>query len=52
MSYTGVETARKLIDGESVPEKFVDMGVVVVNEETINQAEVQEVLSYNGADGL
>lgn len=52
MSYTGVETARKLIDGESVPAKFVDMGVVVVNEETINQAEVQEVLSYSGADGL
>lgn len=47
MSYTGVETAQRLVNGEDIPVKFVDMGVIVVNRETINQAEVQEVLSYN-----
>ncbi len=47
MSYTGIETALKLIDGETIPVKFADMGVIVVNSDTINQAEVQEALMHN-----
>ena len=47
MSYTGIETALRLMGGEEVPAKFVDMGVVVVNRDTINQAEVQEALRHN-----
>ena len=47
MSYSGVETALKLISGEEMPVKFVDMGVIVVNKDTIQQAEVQETLIHN-----
>ncbi len=47
MSYTGVETSLKLISGEHTDVKFVDMGVVVVNKDTINQKEVQEALQHN-----
>lgn len=47
MSYTGVETALKLIDGEKMSVKFSDMGVIVVNKDTIDQAEVQETLLHN-----
>ncbi len=47
MSYTGIETALKLIDGEEAPVKFADMGVVAVNKDTIDQPEVQEALRHN-----
>ncbi len=47
MSYTGVETAMKLINGEKAPVKFSDTGVVAVNKDTIDQAEVQEALMHN-----
>lgn len=47
MSYIGVEKAMKLINGDTVEEKFVDTGVMVVNEDTINDPEVQELLKQN-----
>ena len=47
MSYTGVETAMKLINGEKAPVKFADTGVVAVNRDTIDQEEVQEALLHN-----
>lgn len=47
MSHTGIETALKIIDGENTDVKFVDMGVVVVNKDTINQTEVKETLLHN-----
>lgn len=47
MSYTGIETSLKLLKGETIPVKFADMGVIVVNNETIGNAEVQEVLRHN-----
>ena len=47
MSYIGIETALRLIKGEEAPAKFVDMGVIVVNSDTINQTEVQEALLHN-----
>ena len=47
MGYTGVESALKLTDGQEMPVKFEDMGVIVVNKDTIDQAEVQEALLHN-----
>lgn len=47
MSYTGVETAMKLINGEKAPVKFADTGVVAVNRDTIDQEEVQKALLHN-----
>lgn len=47
MGYTGVRSAMELIGGQKIPVKFVDTGVVVVNKDTIDQAEVQEALLYN-----
>lgn len=47
MGYKGVETALELIDGQNVPVKFADTGVVVVNNNNINEAEVQEALLHN-----
>lgn len=46
MSYRGVEAALELIDGKTMPIKFVDMGVVTVNSETIRTPEVQEVIKH------
>ena len=45
MGYTGVESALGLSDGISVDNKFIDMGVV--NKDTINQADIQEILQHN-----
>ncbi len=47
MSYAGIEAALKRLDGETAPVKFVDMGVIVVNSDTIGQPEVQEALKHN-----
>ena len=47
MSHTGIETALKIMDGEHTDVKFADMEVVVVNQDTINYAEVQEALLHN-----
>lgn len=47
MGYTGVETALALIDGAEMPIKFIDTGVVVVNSDTIDRADVQEALLHN-----
>ena len=47
MGYTGVESALELTCGQKMPVKFADMGVVVVNKDTIDQAEVQEALLHN-----
>ena len=47
MGYTGVESALELANGQEMSVKFEDMGVIVVNIETIDQAEVQEALMHN-----
>ena len=47
MGYTGIESALKLINGQEMSVKFVDTGVVVVNKDTIDKAEVQEALKHN-----
>ena len=47
MGYTGVESALKLTNGQGMSVKFEDMGVIVVNKDTIDQAEVQEALLHN-----
>lgn len=47
MGYTGVESALELTCGQEMSVKFADMGVIVVNKDTINQAEVQEALLHN-----
>ena len=47
MGYTGVESALELTCGNEMSVKFADMGVVVVNKDTIDQAEVQEALLHN-----
>ncbi len=47
MSYTGIETALKLINGEKTLVKFVDTGVAAVNKDTIDQPKVQEALLHN-----
>ena len=47
MSYQGIEAALELIDGKTAPLKFVDMGVVTVNEQTLQSPEVQNVIVHN-----
>ena len=47
MGYAGVESALELTCGQEMSVKFADMGVVVVNKDTIDQAEVQEALLHN-----
>ena len=47
MSYTGIETALKLIDGGKVENKFIDMGVVAVNRDNLDTPEIEEVLNHN-----
>ena len=47
MSYEGIQAALNCIDGKKMPVKFMDMGVVTVNGETMYDAEVQEILSHN-----
>ena len=47
MGYTGVETALALVGGQEMPVKFADTGVVIVNKDTIDEAEVQEALLHN-----
>lgn len=47
MGYTGVSTALALLNGEKMPVKFMDTGVVVVNKDTIDRADVQEALLHN-----
>ncbi len=47
MGYRGVETALSLKDGEKMPVKFIDTGVIIVNQDTLQQEEVQEALSHN-----
>ena len=47
MGYTGVESALELTCGQEMSVKFADMGVIVVNKDTIDQAEVQEALLHN-----
>ncbi|MCH5250293.1 MAG: substrate-binding domain-containing protein [Lachnospiraceae bacterium] len=47
MGYTGIESAMELVNGQKMSVKFVDTGVVVVNKDTIDKAEVQEALKHN-----
>ena len=47
MGYTGIESALELINGQEMSVKFVDMGVVVVNKDTLDQTEVKEALMHN-----
>ncbi|MCH5194306.1 MAG: substrate-binding domain-containing protein [Oscillospiraceae bacterium] len=47
MGYTGVESALALTEGQKMPVKFADTGVVVVNKDNIDQSEVQEALLHN-----
>ena len=47
MGYMGVDTALSLTDGEEMPVKFIDTGVIVVSQDTLQQKEVQEALSHN-----
>ncbi|MCH5186352.1 MAG: substrate-binding domain-containing protein [Oscillospiraceae bacterium] len=47
MGYIGLKSATELINGQKMPVKFADTGVVIVNKDTINQTEVQEALLHN-----
>ena len=47
MGYTGVESVIGISEGTDIKNKFVDMGVVVVNKDTINQPDIQEILQHN-----
>lgn len=47
MGTLSVKTVLRLLDGEVIYEKFTDTGVVVVNTDTINDADIQEILSFN-----
>lgn len=47
MGYTGVHSAMELIGGAEKTIKFIDTGVVVVNKDTIDRADVQEALLHN-----
>jgi len=47
MVHTGVETALALTAGKHFNEKFVDTGVVVVNRNNMQTAEIQEILSHS-----
>lgn len=45
MGIQGVITAKMLIEGGSVGQKFVDTGVVVVTDENVNTDEIQDIIS-------
>lgn len=47
MGYKAVETALAIGNGEEMTVKFVDTGIAVVNRDTLNDSEVQEILSHN-----
>ena len=47
MSYRAMESAKALIDGEKLSEKFVDTGIVVVNHDNYQDEDVIDVLSHN-----
>lgn len=47
MGYKAVETAISIANGEEMTVKFIDTGIAVVNRDTVNDAEVQEILSHN-----
>lgn len=47
MGYQAVETALAIGNGEEMTVKFVDTGIAVVNKDTLNDPEVQEILSHN-----
>lgn len=47
MGYKAVETALAIGNGEEITVKFVDTGIAVVNKDTLNDPEVQEILSHN-----
>lgn len=47
MGQYAVQSALDAIDGKKSDIKFVDTGVVVVNNHTISDPEVQEILRYN-----
>ena len=47
MGYKGVESALELTCGQEMSLKFADTGVIAVNKDTIDQAEVQEALLHN-----
>lgn len=42
-----IETALQRINGNEVTTKFIDTGVVVVNDETVNDPDVQAIISLN-----
>lgn len=45
MGYDGVKTALELSNGGSVSEKTVDTGVILVDSENVDDAEVQEIIN-------
>ena len=47
MGQYAVQSALDAIDGKKSDIKFVDTGIVVVNNDTISDPEVQEILRYN-----
>lgn len=47
MSFKGVQTAMKLLEGGKINTKFVDTGVVTVNRRTLGNPEVVSVIEHN-----
>ena len=47
MSYRGVQSAIDILNGKEIEGKFVDTGVITVNNENLSDSEVAEVLSQN-----
>lgn len=45
MGYDGVKTAIELAGGGSVAEKTIDTGVILVNSENVDSAEVQSIIN-------
>lgn len=45
MGYEGVKTAVKLAQGETIPEKTIDTGVLVVDKANITSKEVQDIIN-------
>lgn len=48
MGYEGVKTAVALAKGETVSEKLIDTGVLVVDDKNIDAAETQEIINPAG----
>lgn len=48
MGYEGVKTAVALAKGETVAEKLIDTGVLVVDDKNIDAAETQEIINPAG----